>query len=179
MLQPNDLQSISDLAKAIRDATSAKPSWLTYIPVVSAVISVASVAVSLWLTRSLARETRGFKLLPMLVFYRRAERIWTLKNVGEGTALEVFIRNFASNDILQDQVQLYPVAPGQEIRLDYLQGADKLVAGYVNMFGDDPHLTVCSSDVNQFKKGKLDPLHGPVSIGHESNAAKWPTTRLP
>jgi hypothetical protein len=178
MLQPNDQQLISDLAKAIRDAAAAKPSWFTYIPVVSAVISVASVTVSLWLTRSLASETRGFKLLPMIVFYRRAERIWTLKNVGEGTALEVFIRNYISNDIVQDQVQLYPVAPGQEIRLDYLRGADKLVAGYVNMFGDDPHLTVCSSDVNEFKKGELAPLQKSVNIGHESEAATWPTTRL-
>jgi hypothetical protein len=178
MLQPKDQQFISELAKAIRDAASGKPSWLTYIPVVSAVISVASVAVSLWLTRSLARETRGFKLLPMIVFYRRAERIWTLKNVGEGTALEVFIRNYVTKDSVQDQVQLYPVAPGQEIRLDYLRGADKLVAGYVNIFGDDPHLTVCSSDVNEFKRGKLEPLQKSANIGHESDATHWPTTRL-
>lgn len=179
MLQPNEQQLISDMAKAIQAANPAKPSWLTYIPVVSAVISVVSVAVSLWLTRSLARETRGFKLLPMLVFYRRAERIWTLKNVGEGTALKVFVRNFISKDTAKDQVQLYPLAPGQEIRLDYLQGADKLVAGYINMFNDDPHLTVCSSDDNQFKKGELEPLPKSVNIGHESDAAKWPTTRLP
>ena len=177
MLQPNDQQLIAELTKAIRDAVSVKPNWLTYIPVVSAAISVASVAVSLWLTRSLASETRGFKLLPMIVFYRRTERIWTLKNVGEGTALKVFVRNYVKN-VVQDQVQLYPIAPGQEIRLEYLRGADKLVAGYVNMFDDDPHLTVCSSDVNEFKKGKLEPLQKPANIGHESDAAKWPTTRL-
>jgi hypothetical protein len=178
MLQANDQQLIGQLANAIREAASAKPSWLTYIPVVSAVISVVSVAISLWLTRSLARETRGFKLLPMIVFYRRAERVWTLKNVGEGTALEVFIRNYASENKVQDQVWLYPVAPGQEIRLDYLRGADKLVAGYVNIFGRDPHLTVCSKDVNEFKKGKLEPLEKSAITGHESDATRWQTTRL-
>jgi len=75
-------------------------------------------------------------------------------------------------------VELYPVAPSQEIRLDYLQGADKLIAGYVNIFGDDPHTSVCSNNANEFKPGELDQINGAFSKGHESDAEKWPVTRL-
>jgi hypothetical protein len=157
---------------------ATNPGWLSYIPVVSAVIATASAATSVWLTRSLAREARGNKLLPVIVFCRRAERVWTLKNVGEGTARSVLVRNYSVGTRVQDQVELYPVAPGQEIRLDYLRGADKLIAGYVNIFGQDPHLTICSRDANEFKAGRLDAISGSFDTGHESDVQKWPVTRL-
>jgi hypothetical protein len=175
---PADQQFVTQLADAIRQAATAQPSWLSYVPAISAVIATVSAAVSLWLTRSLAREARGFKLLPMIIFYRRAERVWTLKNVGEGTAASIVVRNYVSGDRVQDEVQLYPVVPGQEVRLDYLRGADKLIAGYVNILGQDPHLTICSKDTNDFKRGKLEEIEASVARGHESDIQKWPMSRL-
>ena len=176
---PTDQQLVSQLADAIRKAASAPPSWLSYIPAVSAAIAALSASVSVWVTRSLAREARGNKLLPVMVFYRGPELVWILKNVGEGTARNVSIRNYTGGDQLQDELELYPVAPGQQIRLDYLRGADKLIAAYVNIYGQDPHYTICSRNTNDMKSGKLDEtIRGPIARGHETEIAKWPVTRL-
>jgi hypothetical protein len=133
---------------------------------------------SIRITRRLAREARGNKLLPIMVFYRAAEAKWILKNVGEGTALNVSILNY-SGDQLKNELELYPVGPGQQIRLDYLKGADKLVANYVNIYGQDPHYTICAMNDNGLKAGKFEgkPSQS-FSKGHESEIDKWPVTRL-
>ena len=80
---PTDQQLVAQLADAIRKAAETRTSWLSYVPVVSAAIAAISATISVWLTRRLAREARGNKLLPVMVFYRGAELKWILKNVGE------------------------------------------------------------------------------------------------
>jgi hypothetical protein len=80
---------------------------------------------------------------------------------------------------VQDEVELYPVVPGQEIKLDYLKGADRLVANYVNIFGQDPHYTNCSRNTNETKSGELrEKSTASFTTGHESDVEKWPMTRL-
>jgi hypothetical protein len=175
---PTDQQLVSQLADAIRKAADGHASWLSYVPVVSAAIAALSALVSILVTRSLAREARGNKLLPMMVFYRGAELVWILKNVGEGTALNVSVLNY-SGDQLKDEIELYPVAPGQQIKLDYLRGADKLIARYLNIYGQDPHYTICSRNVNGLKSGRFEEKNtGSFAKGHESEIEKWPVTRL-
>jgi hypothetical protein len=99
-----------------------------------------------------------------------------LKNVGE--ALNVSILNY-SGDQLKDELELYPIAPGQQIKLDYLKGEDKLVANYVNIYGQDPHYTVCARNENGLKAGRFKGKPaGSFSKGHESEIDKWPTIRL-
>ena len=93
-------------------------SSLSYVPVVSAVIAAISATMSVGLTMKLARKARGNKLLPIMVFYRGAELKWILKNVRE--ALNVSILNY-SGEQLKDELELYPIAPGQQIKLDYLK----------------------------------------------------------
>jgi hypothetical protein len=177
-MQPTDQQLVSQLADAIRQAAQARPNWLTYVPVVSAAIAVVSAMISVWLTVKLAREARGNKLLPIMVFYRGAELKWILKNVGEGTALDVSILNY-SGDQLKDELRLYPVAPGQQIKLDYLKGADKLVANYVNIYGQDPHHTICARNDNGLKAGRFEGKPSQTfGKGHESDIDRWPVTRL-
>ena len=113
-----------------------------------------------------------------MMFYRGADLKWILKNVGEGTALNVSILNY-SGDQLKDELQLYPIAPGQQIKLDYLKGADKLVANYVNICGQDPHYTVCARNENGLKTGRFEGKPaGPFSMGHESEIDRWPTIRM-
>jgi hypothetical protein len=178
MSLPTDQQLVSQLADAIRKAADGHASWLSYVPVVSAAIAALSALVSILVTRSLAREARGYKLLPMMVFYRGAELVWILKNVGEGTALNVSVLNY-SGDQLKDEIELYPVAAGQQIKLDYLRGADKLIARYLNIFGQDPHYTICSRNVNGLKAGQFEEkITGSFTRGHESEIEKWPVTRL-
>jgi hypothetical protein len=175
---PTDQQLVAQLAEAIRKAAETHTSWLSYVPVVSAAIAAISAMISVRLTIKLAREARGNKLLPIMVFYRGAELKWILKNVGEGTALNVSILNY-SGDQLKDELQLYPIAPGQQIKLDYLKGADKLVANYVNIYGQDPHYTVCARNENGLKAGRFEGKPaGSFSKGHESEIDKWPTIRL-
>jgi len=154
-MQPADQQLVNQLADAIRNAATAKETWLAYVPAVSAAIAALLSLLSIWLTSRLAREARGNKLLPTMVFYRGPEAKWILKNVGEGTALNVSILNY-SGDQLKDELQLYPVGPGQQIRLDYLRGADKLVANYVNLYGQDAHYTICAMNDNGLKAGKFE-----------------------
>ncbi len=178
MQPPPDQQLVSQLADAIRQAATAKETWLNYVPPVSAAIAAFLSLFSLWVTRSLAREARGNKLLPIMVFYRGIGSKWILKNVGDGTALNVSILNY-SGDQLQDQLELYPVGPGQQISLDYLKGADKLVANYVNIYGQDPHYAICAMNDNGVKAGRFEGKSSRAySKGHESDIGKWPITRL-
>ena len=185
-MQPVTDQDVKNLADAIQSAASHRPSFLDYVPVVSAMIAALSAGiaavtafVSIRMTRSLAREARGNKLLPIIIFYRRAGGVWTLKNIGEGTASGVFIRNYIAADRVLNEVALYPVAPNQEIRLDYLEGADKLVARYVNIFGQDPHYTICARNDNDLKSGEYTADAGAdFSKGHEGDVGKWKITRL-
>jgi hypothetical protein len=73
----------------------------------------------------------------------------------------------------------YPIAPGQQIKLDYLKGADKLVANHANIYGQDPHYTVCARSENGLKAGRFEgKAVGSFSQGHESEIDKWPTIRL-
>jgi hypothetical protein len=183
-LPPNYQQFVSQLAEAIRQAATGQQSWQTYVPIVSVAIAGLSAAIaalsalfSIRGTRSLAREARGHKLLPVIVFYRRSELVWLLENVGEGTALHVLVRNYNQGEQLQDEVELYPVVPREKIKLDYLRGADKLIAAYVNIFGQDPHYTTCSKDVNVVQSGKLKE-QTPLLKGHESEGETWRVTRL-
>jgi hypothetical protein len=76
---PTDQQLVSQLADAIRKAGSGQPNWLSYVPAVSAAIAALSAFVSVWVTRNLAREARGNKLLPTIVFCRGPELVWILK----------------------------------------------------------------------------------------------------
>src|ERR1035438_10015965 len=142
-MPPTDQQLVAQFAEAIRRAAETHANWLSYVPVVSAAIAAISAMISVRMTIKLAREARGNILLPIMVFYRGTELKWILKNVGEGTALNVSILNY-SGDRLRDELELYPVAPGQQIKLDYVKGADKLIANYVNIYGQDPHHTICA-----------------------------------
>jgi hypothetical protein len=94
---PTDQQLVAQLAEAIRKAAETHTDWLSYVPVVSAVIAAISATISVGLTIKLAREARGNKLLPIMVFYREAGLKWILKNVGEGTALNVSILNYSGD----------------------------------------------------------------------------------
>jgi len=161
--------------------------WLSFVPAVSAAIAAIAACLSIVFfflsqrnTKALASEARRNKLLPLIVFYRRPELVWILKNVGEGTAIKVFVRNYSAKDQVRDEMELYPVVPGEAIRLDYLEGpAEKLIAMYVNVLGEDPHHTICSNNTNDPKRGEFkgDTLI-PGKHGHESQIHEWPVTRL-
>lgn len=175
---PTDQQLVSQLADAIRKAAEGHTSWLSYVPRGLCDNCSRFRFSQHMVTRSLAREARRNKLLPMMVFYRAAELVWILKNVGEGIALNVSVLNYGG-DQLKDELELYPVAPGQQIKLDYLRGADKLIARYVNIYGQDPHYTICSKNINGLKAGRFEPkITGSFAKGHESEIEKWPVTRL-
>jgi hypothetical protein len=186
-VQPGEQEIIRQLEALVRELAPHAVTWVSYIPAISAAIAALSAAGSIVFfiksqknSRDLAREARGQRLLPILVFYRRQELVWILKNIGEGTAARVKIRNYISSDQVRDEVTLYPVAPGDTIRLDYIRGpATKLVATYLNIFGEDPHHTICSNDENEINAGvHLHSPDTPFGEGHESRIENWPITRL-
>jgi hypothetical protein len=186
-VQPNEQEVINQLAVLVRELAPRPVSWVTYIPAISAAIAALSAFASIVFffmsqknTRDLASEARTWRLRPVIVFYRRGERVWIVKNIGEGTAVEVRVRNYVGDDQIRDEVTLYPVAPGEAIRLDYLKGpATKLVATYLNVFGQDPHHTVCSNDKNDIRAGVPTLSQStPFGSGHESRIEEWTVTRL-
>jgi hypothetical protein len=186
-MQVTDQQLVERLAAAISQAAQRQADWTSYVPAVSAAIAAVSSLLSILFflksqrnTRELARDARRNSLLPIIIFYRRAERVWIVKNIGNGTATNVVIRNYIDTEQARDEVTLYPITPGEEVRLDYLKGvAVRLVAKYVNVFGKDPHFTGCSGDKNEVAEGEFrHELPIPPAQGHESQIEKWPVTRL-
>ena len=100
-MQSKDQQLIEHLAAAIHQSAQAQ-GWTAYIPAVSTMIAAISALLSILFfirsqknTRVLATESRGWNLLPVIVFYRRPDGVWTLKNIGEGTAVRLVVRNFS------------------------------------------------------------------------------------
>jgi hypothetical protein len=177
---PTNQQLVDQLVAAIRGIAAAQESWPPHWSFCTSVLALVISVLSICVASFADGEARRIKLRPIMVFFRGPQLTWILKNVGEGTANQVSILNYISPGNLANELQLYPVGPGQEIRLDYLKsGGDKLVATYANIYDRDPHHTACSQDSNKIKKRSYRYTPGPnFTRGHESDTQQWPVTRL-
>jgi hypothetical protein len=94
---------------------------------------------------------------PTLIFFRRQEgdrRIWQLKNVGQGVAAYVRIRDFASDKkTIVNRVRAYPIGPNDPAReLVWATAGGKLEALYTDVYGRRWYRTICDENENEFSR---------------------------
>jgi hypothetical protein len=92
---------------------------------------------------------------PTLIFFRCQEgerRIWQLKNVGQGVAAYVRIRDYASDKkSIVRKVRTYPIGPNDPAReLVWVTAGGKLEALYTDAYGRRSYRTICDENENEF-----------------------------
>lgn len=131
----------------------------TAISIIALVISIISIAVSYYLSRR-ARRT---SVAPVLIFSVRDNK-WQLQNVGNGPALNVLVGDQDwDNRKWVEIAQLYPIAAGTTVSLDWIKHGCELAATYTDFLGHK-FTSWCRNDRTE--------------IFEENRFPKWkPTTR--
>jgi hypothetical protein len=117
----------------------------TLVLIVSPLISVGSLAVTIYLFR----QTQRANIMPVLVFSRTSAKRWQLANVGNGPALSIVVGDRAPNDNWGTPVRYFPISAGAVVDVDSLQHGDELVAVYTDIRGNF-YSTVCTMSDNRF-----------------------------
>jgi hypothetical protein len=121
--------------------TTVNPSLLTVV--ISAVVS-ATVA---WITH--LRAT-----VPTLVFMRRPDWNWKIRNVGRGTAYDIQFEDRKS-DGKYKRYFLDPIGPGDEAPLGELSHGDQFTLYYSGASTWQNYKTSCRGCRNKVRKVKL------------------------
>jgi hypothetical protein len=108
--------------------------WKTVV--VSAIVSFAV----FWLTH--LRNSR-----PILIFIRRPDWNWRLKNIGRGPAFRVLFSQVANGE--QIKTKMYPIAESEEVPLGDLKHGNTLIAHYTDWFGLRSYKTYCNDCENR------------------------------
>jgi hypothetical protein len=122
---------------------------VSMIPVLAAITSAIVSVVSAFIAwRAVTRNLR-----PVLVFVRDEHRVWFVRNVGNGPALDVLV---AQKD-LNDQpwhlfLRLPPIPKDGQIPLR--SGPSFLAVIYTDV-EDNPYSTICSGFRNRPQKGRV------------------------
>ena len=85
---------------------------------------------------------------PILVFIRRPDENWRLKNIGKGCAFQVVFKQEDGQGQSLSHI-IYPIADGEEVPLGKLKHGETLNACYKDSSGLRRYKTVCRSWVNK------------------------------
>ncbi|MGA3189745.1 MAG: hypothetical protein ABSF22_21775 [Bryobacteraceae bacterium] len=86
---------------------------------------------------------------PILVFYRddtEPAPKWKIKNIGEGPALNIRIRDYESKTVIKRKVRPYALEPGVERDLKWVTGGFKLEADYTDAYGRTSYRSTASDN---------------------------------
>jgi hypothetical protein len=103
--------------------------------VIGAIASIVFGTLIAWVTHW--RNTK-----PILIFIRRPDWNWRIKNIGRGPAFRVLFRDKQLSGKHEDTI-LYPIAEGEEVSLGTLKYGDILVAYYADWHGMRTYKTYC------------------------------------
>lgn len=89
-----------------------------------------------WITH--LRNTR-----PILIFIRRPDDTWRLKNIGKGSAFDVIFKDDNGRGNSSSYI-MYPLADGEDVPLGILQYGDTLTVHYKGWFRPWRYSTTCN-----------------------------------
>ncbi len=153
---------------------SEKPQhWAALSDYLSAWVSIASLVFLATLTYVLDRQ-RGAdeqaRNRPLVIFrVDRNEKVWYLKNVGNGVALDIDISRLANKEqpdnleMWEIPVKLYALMSGEEFKIFWFRAAGKICATYNGVLDEKKLITVIEGDKNTF------PDTNPITSFQQSN----------
>jgi hypothetical protein len=80
---------------------------------------------------------------PMLVLVRRPTRTWTIKNIGTGAALHIYLRSINADGQQKQDFIIYPMRAGDEVKLEKLKYRDTIELYFTNWTGKRCYKTTC------------------------------------
>jgi len=92
---------------------------------------------------------------PILVFYRddtEPAPKWKMKNIGEGPAMNIRIRDYESKTVIKRKVRPYALEPGVVRDLTWVTGGFKLEADYTDAYGRTSYRSTASDNETKFTR---------------------------
>jgi hypothetical protein len=140
-------------------AIRIKPELL--ISAAAFILSIVATISSIYFSRVGLRTT----VLPSLVFVYDSEKAWSLRNVGNGPALNITVAHtlHGSSDWLQP-TRLYPLSEGEDVSLRWVgYYPDKLGVVYSDAHNRQ-YTSVCDEDLTEILSGRALPSWKPHEI---------------
>ena len=124
------------------------------ISVIALIMSVTSVFSSVYFSR-LGIKTN---VLPALVFIYNVKAGWSLRNVGNGPALNVLVARRLSSDSDWDlPTRIYPIGKGEEVSIPWVGHNPKLLAVSYQDAHNRTYTSICDNDLTKIQEGKKLP----------------------
>lgn len=101
-------------------------------------------------------HVRGVR--PILVFIRdHAEAVprWKIRNIGQGPAMHIRIRDYESDNIVKRKVRPYALEPGNERPLTWVTAGFKLEADYTDIYGRRWYRSTAKDNETVFRRRYL------------------------
>ena len=128
--------------------------WTKYISAIALVISVGSFGLSY----NLSRDSAITSIRPVLVFQFDNTNGWSVKNIGNGPALDVIIAmKKGDKDDWTQPLRIPPLAKNGEFNIDkwsFYKTARTLGATYSNI-QDKVYSTTCTNDLSKTHEGNV------------------------
>ena len=133
--------------------------WAALSDYLNVWVSIASLVFLATLTYVLDRQ-RGAderaRNRPLVIFrVDRKEKVWYLKNVGNGVALDIDISRLektGDGELWEIPVKLYALMSGEEYKIFWFRAAGKICATYNGVLDEKKLITIIEGDKNTFPK---------------------------
>jgi hypothetical protein len=114
-------------------------------------VQLQAVLISAFVSSLLAWLIHMKATRPILVFIRRPDTMWRIKNIGKGSAFNIYFRQLNSQLEHLDHI-LYPIADGEDVPLGNLKYGEVLEVYFSDWGGKRKYKTTCKLWVNDTER---------------------------
>jgi hypothetical protein len=126
--------------------------WKQYTSVAALVVSVVSFS----LTYRLSTQTATTSIRPALVFEYNGDTGWSLRNVGNGPALNVVVAEQTNTSVWEYPVRVPPLSKDGKLQLTWIAHRNVRTLGttYVDL-DNRSYSSACTNDLSTTQKGNI------------------------
>ena len=114
----------------------------------AAAIAIVISLVSLLFSVVAFARTQRASVRPVLVFTLGSDRVWMMKNIGRGPAMDVLVGEQTEDGIWTQVIRCNPIAAGEATSLPWLEYAWELAATYRDVDNRD-YTSRCRDHLNK------------------------------
>ncbi len=125
------------------------------ISVVALIVAISSTVASIYFSRMSMRTG----VLPTLVLVYEVEKGWTLRNVGNGPALNVTVAHQPhDSDTWELPTRLYPIPQGETVRVRWVGNNPDRVAEAYSDVHDNEYTSITDEDLTKIYRARKLPV---------------------